>query len=367
MYPQRLGAIMPQRVSLNVTDARSGEAFIASLLGKMVKFWKREKQENRRLVFVGKRDGAPWQHGFDLEDLLRASAEALGKGSLGTSYKTMLEEMTVVVVKRLRNVAASREEFTACVEVVGGVEHLNLAPVRGYVYSKDECLLVGDYFPAGSLSDRLHGSRGTDDRTPMDWEARICAALCAARGVAHLHTVPGLAHGNVKSSNLLLRTDIDAAALTDYCLNQLFAPAPASPGGYRAPELMDARRPTFKSDVYSLGVLFLELLTGKFPDGNDAFDLPRWVMSVMKEEWVLEALDAELLRRLAGNAEEGMLKLLLLAIKCVAPVPGARPDADDVVKGVEEIVEEQGSTATEKSQGTHGASEEEEQSKGTTL
>ncbi|GJN29514.1 hypothetical protein PR202_gb17740 [Eleusine coracana subsp. coracana] len=118
-----------------------------------------QPQDPPVLVFVGKLHGAPWQqqHGFDLQDLLRASAVGLGKGSLGASFKVTLENGTDVVVKRLRDVAASREEFAACVEATGAVDHRNLAPVRGYAYSEDEKLLVGDYFPAGSLSARLHG------------------------------------------------------------------------------------------------------------------------------------------------------------------------------------------------------------------
>ncbi|KAK3134711.1 hypothetical protein QOZ80_5BG0409770 [Eleusine coracana subsp. coracana] len=244
-----------------------------------------------KLVFVG---GNKKQQSFDLEDLLRASAEVLGKGSLGTSYKATLEDGTTVVVKRLRDVAAARREFAACVEAAAAVEHRNLAPMRGYYYSKDEKQLVGDYLPAGSLSARLHGGRGTG-RTAMDWGARMRAALCAARGVAHLHTAHNLAHGNIKSSNLLLRPDPDAAALSDYGLNQLFTssatpaarPITSAAGiiiGYRAPELVDARRPTFKSDVYSVGVLFLEMLTGKSPSSGEV-DLPRWVQSVVREEW----------------------------------------------------------------------------------
>ncbi|CAN6350026.1 unnamed protein product [Urochloa humidicola] len=330
--------------------------------------------ERSRLVFVGKQ--GPGQHhhySFDLEDLLRASAEVLGKGSLGTSYKAVLEEGTTVVVKRLRDVAAARREFAACVEAAAGAaaEHRNLVPLRGYYYSKDEKLLVVDYLPGGSLSARLHGSRGTG-RTPMDWEARMRAALCAARGVAHLHTAHSLPHGNIKSSNLLLRPDPDAAALSDYCLHQLFAPSPARPGGgYRAPELVDARRPTLRSDVYSLGVVFLELLTGKSPahhassleggDGGGAaasVDLPRWVQSVVREEWTAEVFDAELVRT-GGGAEEEMVALLQVAMACVSTAPDARPDAPDVVRMVEEIGGGHGRTTTEESEGTRGASEEE--------
>ncbi|PUZ64535.1 hypothetical protein GQ55_3G150300 [Panicum hallii var. hallii] len=118
--------------------------------------------ERSRLVFVGKQGPGQHHYSFDLEDLLRASAEVLGKGSLGTSYKAVLEEGTTVVVKRLRDVAMARREFAACVEAAAGAaaEHRNLVPLRGYYYSKDEKLLVVDYLPGGSLSARLHGDSG---------------------------------------------------------------------------------------------------------------------------------------------------------------------------------------------------------------
>ncbi|XP_044985389.1 probable inactive receptor kinase At2g26730 [Hordeum vulgare subsp. vulgare] len=309
--------------------------------------------EASRLVFVGKGAG----YSFDLEDLLRASAEVLGKGSAGTSYKAVLEEGTTVVVKRLKEVSVSRREFEAHMEtVVGGVEHPNLLPVRAYYFSKDEKLLVYDYLPAGSLSAMLHGSRGSG-RTPMDWDARMRSALSTARGLAHLHSAHKLAHGNVKSTNVLLRPDHDAAALSDFCLHPIYAPSSVRAGsnGYRAPEVVDTRRPTLEADVYSLGVLLLELLTGKSPthaslqegDGG-TLDLPRWVQSVVREEWTAEVFDVELVR-LGASAEEEMVALLQVAMACVATVPDARPDAPDVVRMIEEIGAGHGQTTTEES------------------
>lgn len=95
---------------------------------------------------------------FDLEDLLRASAEVLGKGSYGSTYKAILEDGTTVVVKRLKEVAASKREFEQQMEVVGRIgRHPNVVPVRAYYYSKDEKLLVFTYMPAGSLFILLHG------------------------------------------------------------------------------------------------------------------------------------------------------------------------------------------------------------------
>ena len=211
----------------------------------------------------------------------------------------------------------------------------------------------------------------------MDWEARTRAALCAARGVAHLHTAQGLAHGDIKSSNLLLRPDPDAAALSDYCLHQLFPPAPARSGsgagvggGYRAPELADARRPTLASDVYALGVLLLEILTGRSPahhassgsglldgGGSRALDLSRWVQSVVREEWTAEVFDAELVQAGSGAAEEKMVALLQVAMACVSTALDARPGAHDVVRMVEEVIGRR--TTTEETDDTRGASEEE--------
>uniref|UniRef100_A0ACD5VQN8 Uncharacterized protein n=1 Tax=Avena sativa TaxID=4498 RepID=A0ACD5VQN8_AVESA len=319
--------------------------------------------EPSRLVFLGKGAG----YSFDLEDLLRASAEVLGKGSVGTSYKAVLEEGTTVVVKRLKDVAVARREFDAHMDALGRVEHRNLLPVRAYYFSKDEKLLVYDYLPNGSLSAMLHGSRGSG-RTPMDWDARMRSALSASRGLAHLHSAHNLAHGNVKSSNVLLRPDYDAAALSDFCLHPIFASTSTrvGSGGYRAPEVVDTRRPTFKADVYSLGVLLLELLTGKSPthaslEGDGTLDLPRWVQSVVREEWTAEVFDVELVR-LGASAEEEMVALLQVAMACVATVPDARPDAPDVVRMIEEIGGGHGQTTTEES--ARGTSEE-ERSRGT--
>lgn len=94
---------------------------------------------------------------FDLEDLLRASAEVLGKGTFGTAYKAVLEMGLVVAVKRLKEVAVQEKEFREKVEVVGRMEHENLVSLRAYYYSMDEKLLVYDYMPMGSLSALLHG------------------------------------------------------------------------------------------------------------------------------------------------------------------------------------------------------------------
>ena len=91
--------------------------------------------------------------------MLRASAEVLGKGSYGTTYKAILDEGTTVVVKRLKEVAAGKREFEQQMEAVGRISpHVNVAPLRAYYFPKDEKLLVFDYYQGGNFSMLLHGN-----------------------------------------------------------------------------------------------------------------------------------------------------------------------------------------------------------------
>ncbi|KAL1547937.1 putative inactive receptor kinase [Salvia divinorum] len=295
-----------------------------------------EGAERNKLVFF---QGGVFS--FDLEDLLRASAEVLGKGSVGTSYKAVLEEGTTVVVKRLKDVAAAKKEFEQQLEMLGNVKHPNVLPLRAYYFSKDEKLLVSDYMPAGSLSALLHGSRGSG-RTPLEWDSRLRIAVSAARGLAHLHVSGKVVHGNIKSSNILLKQDNLDASVSDYGLNPLFLNS-STPNhrvmGYRAPEVLETRKVTFKSDVYSFGVLLLELLTGKAPNqaslGEEGIDLPRWVQSVVREEWTAEVFDVELMRY--QDVEEEMVQLLQIGMACVAMVPDQRPTMPEVLRMMEDM------------------------------
>ncbi|XP_043705677.1 probable inactive receptor kinase RLK902 [Telopea speciosissima] len=290
---------------------------------------------NKKLIFFG---NAP--RVFDLEDLLRASAEVLGKGTFGTAYKAVLETGTVLAVKRLKDVTISEREFREKIETVGSMDHENLVPLRAYYYSKDEKLLVYDYMAMGSLSALLHGNRGAG-RTPLNWVTRSGIALGAARGIEYLHARgSSISHGNIKSSNILLTKSYDGR-VSDFGLAHLVGPTstPNRVAGYRAPEVTDARKVSQKADVYSFGVLLLELLTGKPPThalmNEDGVDLPRWVQSVVREEWTSEVFDLELLRN--QNVEEEMVQLLQLAIDCCAQYPDKRPSMVEVTRRIEEL------------------------------
>ncbi|CAN4090426.1 unnamed protein product [Withania somnifera] len=300
------------------------------------------------LVFCGPGDQ---RMNYTLEDLLKASAETLGRGIIGSTYKAVMESGYIVTVKRLRDSRFPRlEEFRRHVEIIGRLRHPNLVPLRAYFQAKEERLLVYDYFPNGSLFSLVHGTRANSGSKPLHWTSCLKIAEDVATGLLHIHQNPGLTHGNLKSSNVLLGSDFESC-LTDYGLMPFRNPDSSEESGasslfYRAPECRDIRRPvTHQADVYSFGVLLLELLTGKTPFQDlvqeHGSDIPRWVRSVREEE--TESGDEPASSNEAS--EEKLGALLNVAMACVSLIPENRPTMKDVLRMIRDArAEAQGSS-----------------------
>ncbi|KAL6994669.1 putative leucine-rich repeat receptor-like protein kinase imk3 [Sarracenia purpurea var. burkii] len=279
---------------------------------------------------------------FAADDLLCATAEIMGKSTYGTIYKATLEDGNQVAVKRLREkVAKGQKEFEAEVDVLGKIRHENILALRAYYLGpKGEKLLVFDYMPNGSLASFFH-ARGPE--STVSWPTRMNIAMGITRGLCHLHTKENIIHGNLTSTNVQLDEQTNPK-IADVGLSRLMTSAAnanviATAGtlGYRAPELSKLKNASSKTDIYSLGVIILELLTGKSPsESNEGVDLTQWVASVVKEEWTHEVFDVELLRDASSSSDE-LLNTLKLALHCVDPSPAARPEAQQVLEQLEEI------------------------------
>ncbi|KAL0921559.1 hypothetical protein M5K25_008644 [Dendrobium thyrsiflorum] len=180
----------------------------------------------------------------------------------------------------------------------------------------------------------LHCGNRRSGRTSLNWETRISIAQSAARGIGYIHsTSPTASHGNIKSSNIFFNKS-HTACVSDNGLAALVNPSssPSLVSGYRAPELTKFLKISQKADVYSFGVLLLELLTGKSPE--EGFNLPQLVQEVLREEWSTDVLDLELLRQ--QNVEE-MVQLLQIAINCTVRYPDSRPSMQEVMAQIEVI------------------------------
>ncbi|XP_031097060.1 pollen receptor-like kinase 1 [Ipomoea triloba] len=173
-YPKPGSSLFRQRPPLDLCDGGSGGGqskigdrdSAGTLGGGLAALGAREKEKGKadaiaagngkHLVLFTKTPRS-----FDLDDLLKASAEVLGKGTFGTAYKIVLEMGLTMVVKRLRDVSVPENEFKEKIEEVGKMNNENLVPLRAYYYSRDEKLLVYDYIVMGSLSALLHVQRGS--------------------------------------------------------------------------------------------------------------------------------------------------------------------------------------------------------------
>ncbi|EOA19015.1 hypothetical protein CARUB_v10007666mg [Capsella rubella] len=284
---------------------------------------------------------------FDLQDLLKASAEILGSGCFGASYKAVLSSEQMMVVKRFKHMNnAGRDEFQEHMKRLGRLRHRNLLPIVAYYYRKEEKLWVCDFAERGSLAVNLHSNQSLG--TPsLDWPTRLKIVKGVARGLLYLNNdLPSLMapHGHLKSSNVLLTKNFEPL-LTDYGLIPLInqEKAQVHMAAYRSPEYLQHRRITTKTDVWQLGILTLEILTGKFPanfsQGSEE-DLASWVNMCFHGEWTPNLFDKEMGK--VCHHEGQILKLLKIGLSCCEPDVEKRLDIEEAVEKIEELKEREG-------------------------
>nr|GMD26418.1 probable inactive receptor kinase RLK902 [Ipomoea batatas]GMD63127.1 probable inactive receptor kinase RLK902 [Ipomoea batatas] len=297
---------------------------------------------DKRLTFIQEDDSA-----YDLDDLLQSYAEVMGKDRLGTSYRAGTKTGKAVVVKRLKETTSmSHEEFERRIEEIVKLtmSHKSLLPLRAYYFSRNEKLLIFDDMPMGSLASLLHHNnpgKGETSKAPLTWKVRAGIAFEVAGGIAHLHSQgSNICHGNITSANVLLSNSFHVR-LSDSGAAQLFTPnfkLTATSSGYHAPELKTTENVTQKADVYSYGVLVLELLTGKAPT-TEGMELAAWVRAMFQEKPTVDVFD-DVLRDYCQNfGGQMMFQLLELAICCTFQNPDRRPSMAAVASRLKRFVD----------------------------
>ncbi|XP_078168857.1 proline-rich receptor-like protein kinase PERK3 isoform X2 [Carex rostrata] len=207
----------------------------------------------------------------DLEIATNGFAESnvLGQGGFGLVYQGTLTGKEVAIKKLTSGSGQGDREFRAEVEIISRVHHKNLVSLVGYCVHEDQRLLVYEYVPNKTLDFHLHGS----GRPTLDWPRRWKIALGSAKGLAYLHEDcdPKIIHRDIKAANILLDYNFEPK-VADFGLAK-FVPTNVThvstrimgTFGYVAPEYVTSGKLTDRSDVYSYGVMLLELITGRKP------------------------------------------------------------------------------------------------------
>ncbi|KAL6635219.1 hypothetical protein ACP70R_027890 [Stipagrostis hirtigluma subsp. patula] len=265
----------------------------------------------------------------------------IGYGASSTVYKCDLKNCKPVAIKKLyAHYPQSLKEFETELETVGSIKHRNLVSLQGYSLSPTGNLLFYDYMENGSLWDVLHGS---SKKNKLSWEARLQIALGAAQGLAYLHHEcnPRIIHRDVKSKNILLDKDYEAH-LSDFGIAKSLNVSKTHTStyvmgtiGYIDPEYARTSRLNEKSDVYSYGIVLLELLTGKKPV-DDECNLHHLILSKAADNTVMEMVDPDIADTCKDLGE--VKKVFQLALLCSKRQPSDRPTMHEVVRVLDSLV-----------------------------
>ncbi|TKY47280.1 LRR receptor serine/threonine-protein kinase [Spatholobus suberectus] len=267
----------------------------------------------------------------------------VGQGGYGKVYRGILSDGTVVAIKRAQEGSLQGErEFLTEISLLSRLHHRNLVSLIGYCDEEGEQMLVYEFMSNGTLRDHL----SVTAKEPLTFAMRLKIALGAAKGLTYLHTEadPPIFHRDVKASNILLDPKF-SAKVADFGLSRL-APVPDMEGvvpghvstvvkgtpGYLDPEYFLTHKLTDKSDVYSLGVVFLELLTGMHPISHGK-NIVREVNVAYQSGVTFSIVDG----RMGSYPSEHVEKFLTLAMKCCEDEPEARPSMAEVVRELENI------------------------------
>ncbi|CAK9140446.1 unnamed protein product [Ilex paraguariensis] len=320
---------------------------VAISVRKSSKFSNQAKLAKAREEMLKSSNGGKSARMFSLKAVKKATSgfskdRILGSGGFGEVYKGELQDGTVVAVKaaKLGNIKSTQQVLNE-VEILSQVNHKNLVRLLGYCIEAEQPLMIYEYISNGTLHDHLHRKYSIF----LDWKARLRIALQTAEALAYLHSAvyTPVYHRDVKSTNILLDEDFNAK-VADFGLSRLARPglshvSTCAQGtlGYLDPEYYRNYQLNDKSDVYSYGVVLLELLTSQraidFSRDQDDVNLAIYVSQRANSGFIMEVVDTQLL------GEEPSVKIMAsvkdfseLALACLREKKAERPSMKDVVQ-----------------------------------
>ncbi|KAL2330240.1 hypothetical protein Fmac_017821 [Flemingia macrophylla] len=289
-----------------------------------------------------------WGRWYTLRELEDATGglcpeNVVGEGGYGIVYHGVLTDGTKIAVKNLlNNKGQAEKEFKVEVEAIGRVRHKNLVRLLGYCVEGAYRMLVYEYVDNGNLEQWLHGDVGAV--SPLTWNIRMNIILGTARGLAYLHEglEPKVVHRDVKSSNILLDRQWNSK-VSDFGLAKLLCSENSyvttrvmGTFGYVAPEYACTGMLTEKSDIYSFGILIMEIITGRSPVDysrpQGEVNLIDWLKTMVGNRKAEEVVDPKLPEMPSSKA---LKRALLIALRCVDPDATKRPKMGHVIHMLE--------------------------------
>ncbi|XP_057754692.1 probable LRR receptor-like serine/threonine-protein kinase At1g06840 [Arachis stenosperma] len=270
-----------------------------------------------------------------------SSSNQVGRGGYGTVYKGTLPDETIVAIKRAQEDSLQgTREFLNEIELLSRLHHRNLVSLIGYCDQEGEQMLVYEFMPNGNLRDWLSGTKGN-----LTFGMRLRIAIGSAKGILYLHTEanPPIFHRDIKASNILLDSKM-IAKVADFGLSRLaphldegnepkyVSTVVKGTPGYLDPEYLLTHKLTDKSDVYSLGVVFMELLTGMQPISHGK-NIVREVNMAYNSGMIFSIIDS----KMGSYPSDCIERFSTLAINCCHDVTQKRPSMLDVVRELENI------------------------------